>query len=61
MKLDPDSLRWLRCQLDRVAFGEVGVIFHLRGGEVEWVERISRETRKQGVDKTRQGDVDSGR
>ena len=61
MKIDPDSLRWLRAQLGRVAYGEVGVIFHLRGGQVEWAERIFRETRKEGVDKSAQHDVDSGR
>ena len=58
MKIDPESLRWLRSQLSRVQYGEVGVIFHLRGGHIEWTERVFRETQK-GVDKEAQCSVDS--
>jgi hypothetical protein len=46
VRVDPASLRWLERELGRIQNGEVGLVFHLREGKVEWTEKMVRETRK---------------
>ena len=59
MMMPTELLQWIERSLDSVAFGEVGIIFHLRNGRIEWTEKIRRET-ERSVDRSRHSDVDSG-
>ncbi len=47
MKIDPALIAWLEEELDRIAFGELGLLFHIRNGSIEWTEKIHRETVKK--------------
>jgi len=58
MIVPTELLQWIEHSLDSVPFGEVGMIFHLRNGRIEWTEKIKRETEKC-VDKSIHTDIDS--
>jgi len=45
---------WLEISINELllttGYGDAGLIFHIREGKIEWVEKIKRETEK-AVDK----------
>ncbi len=46
MKIDPKIVDWVEAALDTVSFGEVCVVFHVRKGSIDWIEKMKRETSK---------------
>lgn len=46
MKLDQETIKWVESALDEAYYGEVGLIFHVRNGKIEWMEKIRRESKK---------------
>lgn len=40
MKIDPESLNWLETELNRVRYGEVGLIFILHDGRITKRKKI---------------------
>jgi len=42
----PELIRWLERTLDTIEYGEAGIVFHLRAGQVTHVELILRRTLK---------------
>jgi hypothetical protein len=37
---------WIEQALDELIYGEISVIFHIRCGKIEWVEKVKKETIK---------------
>ena len=50
MKLDQTVISWVENAITELlqgtGHGNVGVIFHIRDGKIEWTEKIKRETEK---------------
>jgi len=50
MKLDQTVISWIENAiaelLQGTGHGNVGLIFHIRDGKIEWTEKIKRETEK---------------
>jgi len=40
LKIDPESLNWLEAQLDKIQYGEVGLIFILHDGRITKRKKI---------------------
>jgi len=40
LKIDPESLNWLETQLDKIQYGEVGLIFILHNGRITKRKKI---------------------
>lgn len=39
-------VEWLQNNIKSTDHGEVGLIFHIRQGKVQWIEKINRHTEK---------------
>ncbi len=46
MKIDPSLIEWLEKCIVAKENGDVGLIFHMRDGKIEWIEKINRTTEK---------------
>lgn len=50
MKLDQTVISWIENAITdlqlRTGHGNVGVIFHIKHGKIDWTEKIKRETEK---------------
>ena len=44
--LDPALIEWLEKCIEEKENGNVGLIFHIREGKIEWIEKINRTTGK---------------
>ena len=40
MKIDPESLNWLEMELDKIRYGEVGLIFIIHDGRITKRKKI---------------------
>jgi hypothetical protein len=49
MTLRDETIEWLKEQFDNcIKWGELGIIFNLRDGKIEWIEKIKKITEKTG-------------
>jgi len=51
MTIDKDSLKWLEENLDSIEYGDIGLIFHIRNGTIDWIDKFFKATTKKKVDK----------
>jgi len=55
MTIDKESLKWLEEHIDCTDHGDVGLIFHIRDGKIDWIEKFVRTTKK--VDKCKKDSI----
>ena len=46
MRIDCDVITWIELTIDELIYGEVSVVFHVRHGKIEWIEKVKKETMK---------------
>ena len=46
MKIDPTYIEWFEECIEEKENGDIGLIFHVRDGKVDWIEKINRTTEK---------------
>ncbi len=44
--INPELIEWIEKCIEEKENGNVGLIFHVRDGEIEWIEKINRTTEK---------------
>ena len=54
MEIDPQLIEWLKCKMEETGQGDVGIIMHIRQGEVAWVEKVCTTTEKPRRDDGKQ-------
>ncbi len=51
MKLNPEYIEWLEIEIEKINFGEVGVLFKIHEGKIVGWEKISHKKEKIRIDK----------
>jgi len=44
--INPELIKWMEKNIEEKENGDVGLIFHIRDGKIEWIEKLNRTTEK---------------